>query len=398
MIQQKAIDRPNLMLRVQIAALSDTDVKNIEASKEELRLALPEFKLEFVNHDPLAVFFLSGGTERTALEIIADKTHIILLAFSRNNAFASAAEVKAYLGSKGIRSWLCNLSDEHVLSQLKRFVSVWTRVRGFTHKRLGLLGHVSDWLIYSNPNPDILRAKFGMRLRIFPWSDFPEIHKFHQSVEFLDFYKGNGDPKLESHSRIHYLIEQIIDEHRLDGIAVECFSLVQKSNETACLSLAFLNQKGIPAACEGDLVSLTGMILIKELTGFIPWMANFSGLFSSHAEFSHCTISPMFLKDYRLTTHFETGKGAAISGELDGSIFTVFRWDQNFEHAFVASGTVHEKDWSPLACRTQLSIRLTEDDRLKLQDYPLGNHHLIIPGDYSEVLKIACEYLNITVI
>jgi len=398
MIQQKAIDKPSLYLRVQIVALNDFSEAQVNSAKHELELALPDVTLNFVNNDPLAIFFLSGGTERRSLEIIGDKTNIILLAFSRDNAYASASEVKAYLGNQGVKSWLCNMSDDLMVDQLKRFISVWTRVRGFTHKRIGLIGKVSDWLVFSNPKAELLKAKFGIRMKVFPWSDFPEMKTFPHSNEYLEFYKGYGDTQLEEHSRVHYLIEQVIDEYKLDGVAVECFSILQNANETACLSLAFLNQKGIPASCEGDLVSLTGMLLIKHITGLIPWMANLSGLFSDRVEFSHCTIAPMYLEDYELKTHFETGKGLAVSGVLSSENYTILRFDQNFENAFIAQGVNVPQEWKPFACRAQLTLSLQDSDTQKMQNSPLGNHHLIIPGDFTEVLRIACEYLNITVI
>jgi len=398
MIQQKAIDKPSLFLRVQIVALPDISDARISRAKKDLELALPDITLDFVSSDPLAVFFLSGGTEKRSLEIISSKTNIILLAFPRENAYASASEVKAYLGNKGVRSWLCNLSDERMVDQLKRFISVWTRVRSFTHKRIGLIGKVSDWLVFSNPKPELLKARFGIRMKVFPWSDFPKMKSFPHSNEFLEFFKGYGDSQLEEHSRVHYLIEKVIDEYQLDGVAVECFSILQDADETACLSLAFLNQKGIPAACEGDLVSLTGMLLVKHLTGLIPWMANLSGLYSDRVEFSHCTIAPMYLENYKLETHFETGKGLAVSGVLSSEVYTILRFDQNFENAFISKGMNDPQEWKPFACRAQLSLRIEDSDIKKMQNSPLGNHHLIIPGDYIEVFRIACEYLNVTVI
>lgn len=222
--------------------------------------------------------------------------------------------------------------------------------------------------------------------------------KVPQSEDFLDAYKGHGNKDLEDHSRIHSLLQEIIEENKLEGITVECFPMVRDKGITACLSLARLNELGIPAACEGDLVSLTGMLFVRQMTHIIPWMANLSGVFSDHAEFSHCTISPSLVAGYKLATHYETGMGLALAGELVEDVYTLFRWNQSFDQCFIALGNRQNHQWSPMSCRTQLHLTLSAEDLTKLQTHPLGNHHLIVPGNHLEILRIACEYLNLAVI
>ncbi|MCK5821898.1 MAG: hypothetical protein KAH17_08425 [Bacteroidales bacterium] len=398
MMQQRAISKRKLSLRVQVVAFPGVEDKLLIRAKKQIISTLKGIDIDFVNKDPLAIYFVTGGSEPSAISAIAERRHILLLAFSENNAYASASEVKACLESKGISSWLCNMSDESSIPQLKEMVGIWTKVRGFTHKRVGIIGKPSEWLVYSKPKADDLRIRFGIRLVSFQWSDLPDPLSVIQSGDFLEFYKGHGDQKIEDHSRVHSMLQEIVENNKLDGIAVECFPMVKEKGITACLSLARLNDIGVPAACEGDLVSLAGMLLIQQLTGIIPWMANLSGVFSDHAEFSHCTISPRLTDNFRLTSHFETGKGLSIAGDLPQQDYTVFRWNQSFDRCFITMGTKIKHDWSLTSCRTQLHLKINSPDLIKLQNLPLGNHHLILPGDHSDTLRIACEYLNFTII
>lgn len=398
MIQQRAISKQKLSLRVQITAFNGAEDKLLIRAKVKLISILKGIELDFVEKDPLAIYFVTGGSESSAIKAIADRRHILLLAFSENNAYASASEVKAWLGSKGMSSWLCNLSDETSIPQLKELVGIWSRVRSFTHKRVGIIGNPSEWLIYSKPKADDLRTRFGIRLISFPWDDLPDPLSVAQSEDFLEFFNGHGNQNIEDHSRVHSLLLEIIEGNKLDGIAVECFPMVQEKGITACLSLARLNDMGLPAACEGDLVSLAGMLLIQHLTGVIPWMANISGVFQDHAEFSHCTVSPGLTDNFRLTTHFESGKGLSIAGNLYQKVYTIFRWNQSFDRCFISKGEKTDNQWSSASCRTQLHLKINSHDLIKLQNLPLGNHHLIIPGDHTNTLKIACEYLNFAII
>lgn len=398
MIQQKAIEQNKIRVRVQEVSAPGTDRRIIDAARQELQVLLDGFTLEFVSSDPLAILFVTGGSELAALEATRDKSHLLLMAFSRHNGFAAAAEVKACLQDQGVAAMLCNLSDPAVVPDIRQLIAVWSRVRSFTHKRIGLIGKVSDWLVASSPSADLLRGRFGIRLRIFPWEDLGHPASYPQSADFLSWYNQYTHPSFGQHSRVHTLLEQLVAENDLDGIAVECFSLVQQHELTACLSLARFNSIGIPAACEGDLVSLTGMMLIHQVTGVIPWMANLSSVFEDHIELSHCTISPNMADAVDVTTHFETGLGLAVQARLGGSVYTVFRWDQRFEQALIQTGTRMERPRQPLACRTQLALQMTEEQSRKYLHHPLGNHQLVLDGDYAEILKSACHYLNITLI
>ena len=48
-----------------------------------------------------------------------------------------------------------------------------------------------------------------------------------------------------------------------------CFDLeaVRKMGWTPCISLTLLNQRGLPAACEGDLQALFSMYVLSKLSG-----------------------------------------------------------------------------------------------------------------------------------
>jgi L-fucose isomerase-like protein len=152
----------------------------------------------------------------------------------------------------------------------------------------------------------------------------------------------------------------------------------------------------MPAGCEGDLVSLTGMVLIKALTGKIPWMANLAGIKDGKVWFSHCTVPFNLIDSYEINTHYETGKGMAVQGEMPAGPYTVFRMSVDFQIAFVAEGEIKPEPRIDEACRTQVVIDLDSNDYQELKSHPLGNHHLLVPGRFKEILWKALGYLNIS--
>ncbi len=398
MIQQKGISQIIYKLRLQAVASSGFPAPVLQAEIDSIKQLFPELSLEFVNQDPQGIFFASGGSEEEAIQRIGNRRHVLLLAFSRRNAFASAVEVKSYLQRKGVEALLYNLDEPKYLSDLVNRVQIWSKVRSFTHKKIGLIGQPAKWLVNSKPDPNNLRARFGIRLVLFPWESFDDPGNYAKSKDFLDYYQAHGKKTFEEHSRLDSLVSSVWDEHQLDGISVACFPVVDQHDLTACLSLARLNAQGLPASCEGDLISLVGMLLIRSVCGQIPWMANLSGLFDKHVECSHCTVAPSLVDSFKINSHYETDKGLAIQGDFAQGEFTLFRMDQQFEQCFIAVGELIPGDHKPEACRTQLRLKLDQSDIQKLHHHPLGNHHLILPGNWMSDLLIACEYLNFTII
>jgi L-fucose isomerase-like protein len=265
-------------------------------------------------------------------------------------------------------------------------------------KKLGLIGHVSDWLISSTIPAELLETKLGIKLTVIPWNEIAHFSEFKASKSFLDSFIEEKQFDLTETAKVGELLMNTIQKWNLDAITVECFPLVQKENVTACLPLAKFNNEGIPAGCEGDLTAIAGMMLCKELTGIIPWIANINKATDEVCMFSHCTIAPGLVSRFSVKTHFETGKGTAIEGDFKDDLITIFRFDNKLSKAFIASTTITGRPKSGTACRTQIEVKLTTAQVKLLRESPLGNHHLIFPGDCKQVLHLSCMLLGIDVL
>ena len=233
-----------------------------------------------------------------------------------------------------------------------------------------------------------MKEKLGVELVRIPWKDAGDYRKFDPDADFVEHFHGCKHYDTEDASRVNSLLKKLIDEHQLDAITVECFSLVQENEVTACLGLSFLNDLGIPSGCEGDLCSILGMMLVNEIAGEMPWMANVASIKGNEVLFAHCTAPTSILSEYHVNTHFETGKGTAVNGRFDKKDVTVFRLNNTLDRLFYAHGKTLEGIYEKHACRTQLHVEFEPDIIQELKENPLGNHHLILPGDRSLELSI----------
>jgi L-fucose isomerase-like protein len=387
-----------MKIHIKLLAFRNAPETIFDQAVSRIEKLIPAGTYQITDSDPDVLFFLSGGSEQVALEHVAAGHFCLLVGSQHGNAYASATEVKAYLNSLKIPSLLLDEEEAGTAAILRDLCIVKQALHNLSGKRLGLIGKVSEWLIASAISAELLEAKFGIRLVVIPWDDLPHYSGCRPSDAFQKHFPAVNHPGITDTAKVSTLLEEAIRKWNLDALTVECFPMVQKDGVTACLPLAKFNDDGIPAGCEGDLTAIAGMMLCHELTGVIPWMANINKAVDDHCLFSHCTIAPGLVAAFSVTTHYETGKGTAIEGNFKGDLVTVFRFDHALGRAFIATGTITERPRSASACRTQVAVRLTEKEVSLLREDPLGNHHLIVPGDCKKLLQLACKVLGIDVL
>jgi L-fucose isomerase-like protein len=238
----------------------------------------------------------------------------------------------------------------------------------------------------------------GIQLVRIPWKEAGDFKSKFPSSDFMRKYDLSGDLTNKAASQVHTLLNRVIETNRLDAITVECFSLVKDHDVTACLTLSDLNDHDFPAGCEGDLVSIAGMMLLWEITGQVSWMANLAAVKENFVLFAHCMAPTNLLRDYSVKTHFETDKGTAIQGDFGDDRITIFRLDNRLTKAYLSSGTITDRPRLPDACRTQIEVKLSAESLQLLKSHPLGNHHLILPGEYIELLRLMVKLLNLNLV
>lgn len=382
-------------IRIQMLAHSGAGQEVYDQGLELLEKYVPGDTFFFTHTNPDVLFFITGGSEKHAIDVCAKLDKVMLWSHDGNNAHAAATEVKAYLNNAEKLSNVWNIQDKQFPDKVHRFQSTLNVLNRLNDSQLGLIGRVSDWLVASEISEKRLREVFGIFLVPIAWDALKPYHKFEASSTFDWKFKTGDDPELKKASQVHSLMDHTIKDNHLDAVTVECFPLVKQHGVTACLSMALLNDKGVPAGCEGDLTSITGMLFAKALVDEIPWMANTVKVEEERVRFAHCTIPRKMVRDYTIMSHFETGMGTAIQGELNAQEVTVFRFDNALKRFFLTVGQVISRPKLPNACRTQVEIELPGEDITRLKETPLGNHHLLLSGDHSKIINLAARWYGL---
>ncbi|MBN2247331.1 MAG: hypothetical protein JW733_01385 [Coriobacteriia bacterium] len=358
---------------------------------------------------PLVYVMATGGTERTLLDLQSARAAlqpgepVVLVAHPGNNSLPASLEVLARLqqdDSPGRIVFVRGPEDEAGLGRLDAAIAdVAVRMR-LLDTRIGLVGEPSDWLVASSPAAGVVRETWGpMVVRI----GMDELEAAIDAVAdeavqagvaaLTGESTGCAEPTsadLADVARVTSAMEAIVQAHDLDAVSLRCFDLLVSRETTGCYALSALTDAGVIAGCEGDLVSTIGMLWANLLTGELPWMANPSEIdeAGNTLKLAHCTVPRGMVERYRLRSHFESGQGVGIQGDMPLGPVTLLRLGgAAMEALWLAEGEIVSRGDAENLCRTQVDIELTTGDVSELLHAPLGNHIVLIRGHHGARLE-----------
>ena len=353
---------------------------------------------------PDYLMIATGGVESLFKNIFvgtwcaASKQTISIIADGRNNSLAAALEILTYLEEQGNEGNIIHGTNDEIIAAIRAnenhdVPTISSKLRG---TRIGLFGYPSDWLIASGVDYDYLREYYGVES---VYVDLQRLIDGIHNVPKAEAEKVADDIKKRAKSvkepneadmieaaKTYLVIKKICQEERLNAMTIRCFDIVKVCNTTSCLALALLNDEGIVAGCEGDMQTLLTMILAKRLCGEEAFMANPSQLTNHTTMFAHCTIPLAMCDETVIRSHFESGLGVAIQGDMPLTDYTIFKWGGHRLDKFIAlEAKAVEHQYSDHFCRTQIML----DVNLKpyLLHRSIGNHHVIIKGRHAAEIR-----------
>ena len=337
----------------------------------------------------------SGGTESLFLKRLKDlKEPIVILSTSRNNSLPACLEIKTYLENHNKLCFLLSGNEEHIANMLRHIATIINAYNALINTNVGLIGGPSSWLIASPVDTKKIYANFKINVIKIKMSELDELIAENEK-EMLDLKEiahaneliNKYQDKEVVHGAlvIYVALKKLVQKYNLKGLTIRCFDLLKKYKNTACLALALLNEEGITAGCEGDMASLLTMYLINTLTGRSSFMANPSKFnYEDHTLLlAHCTVPLNMTSSYSLDTHFESGLGIGVRGEMPEGRITVCKIAPDFslDNCVCLPASIKECPHLEGYCRTQILVSLEEEGLLDILKASFGNHLIVSYGD-----------------
>lgn len=274
-------------------------------------------------------------------------------------------------------------------------------VKALSGCTIGLIGEASPWLIASGIDKEALSERCGVSFREISigtladkYLGYRELWKNHTLsagaraeldevlCRFSCSLEGDRTTEDLSDAAIMYLaLASICKEEHLDAVTVKCFDLLSSCKTTACLALALLNDNGIIAGCEGDIPSICTMLAVYKALGRPSFMANPASIDSDNLsiDFAHCTIPTAMVESCTLPSHFESGIGIGINGELPLGNYNLCKLSgKTLERSLICNGRLVKGEYLSNRCRTQ--VRFIFETKAEFDAFckaRVGNHIIL---------------------
>ena len=266
---------------------------------------------------------------------------------------------------------------------------------------IGLIGEASPWLIASGIDKEALSKRCGVSFKEISigtladkYLGYRELWKNHTLsagaraeldevlCRFSCSLEGDRTTEDLSDAAIMYLaLASICKEEHLDAVTVKCFDLLSSCKTTACLALALLNDNGVIAGCEGDIPSICTMLAVYKALGRPSFMANPASIDSDNLsiDFAHCTIPTVMVESCTLPSHFESGIGIGINGEVPLGNYTLCKLSgKTLERSLICNGRLVKGEYLSNRCRTQ--VRFIFESKAEFDAFckaRVGNHIIL---------------------
>ena len=307
------------------------------------------------------------------------------------------------------------LSDSFQI-QLRQFAGVCRVVQGLKRLHIGSIGARTtafktvrvDEIAMQNAGIDTETFDLSEVFRRARSIDAKRVEAKAQDYLKITNYAVFPREKLLTIASLGAAIDDIIQEYRLDGVAVRCWNEMQVEFGVApCLILCDLNQRGIAASCEVDLAN-TVMMKALSLAADSPCMLldinnNYNDDENKCVLF-HCGPVPssllegkgetiehkMFAKSYGPGSGVGVNKGKIRPGN---TTFGSLKTENGKLCAFVGEGVLRDDPLDPefFGSGTVLQTGYTQD----LLEYIAENgyrHHLgLVPGNVQSIVAEAFE-------
>lgn len=385
---------------------SDIANGNAELDRRQMDFLFELGKAGFnVTKSGTPVFYIESGGSEEKFKLIHHlyKEPYYIISTSSNNSLPASLEIVSYLTQRGKKAYLIHGEMDEILRGLndlkeRKEASIYPlkiKTKILEDFRLGVLGKPSDWLIASQVDYDLVKEKLGAEIIDIPYDEFLDLIETtnvidEDSKRFESMFKNDkiSEEEINLALRIHKALFEITERYNLDGITVRCFDILSTVKSTSCLSFAYLNSMGIIATCEGDIPAMLSMAIIQKLFNESSFQCNPSYVneIKNYMVLAHCTVPFDMCLTYHLDTHFESGIGIGVKGELNEENVTILKLSSDLSEFMVMDAKIVENLAKNNLCRTQIKVR-TDAELGSLLAHPLGNHLIVFYGHHGDTIK-----------
>ncbi len=294
-------------------------------------------------------------------------------------------------------------TDQKAFAKLKNTIEAVRVLKALRTSKVGIVGYHSPGFYDGSVDEIALKQYVGIELVHIDLSEVnstmgkiaeSEAKKTHHEVT-SKVLELSPEERIRD-GRIFLALKQLVEENKLDAVAVKCWPELRF---TSCFALSRLSDAGIPGGCEGDVNATVTMLALQRLTGHPVFLCDVFHLDEKKNTILtyHCGAAASSLaskkNEVAIRKHAQ-GIGATVEFPIKPGRVTIVRMGNcaGKYRMFIASGeAIRTKQivrGNPLEVRLDSKV----DDFLKtVTSRGIEHHMLIVHGNWAEILSEMCE-------
>lgn len=188
--------------------------------------------------------------------------------------------------------------------------------------------------------------------------------------------------------QLYMAMRNLLRSAEASGASIVCSPWIEGPEPVPCVALTFLRERGIPAACQGDIDALVTMMFLRRVQPNPTFMGG-AELHEGLLRISHCVLPrnmanrSIFLP-YQLGDYHGRRRSPTIRTKIPtGKTATVARLSRNLESLLLGRGKVVECLDLPDHCRNTVVLEMERPEEL-MEHVPGVQYHLVMAcGDHT---------------
>jgi len=354
--------------------------------------------MNFGNEIPAAVAATLGGAKPIMLFGMGEEGPLTREG-ARRDAFCGLISIATALRHREAkfvfpRRAITDPADESLgaaFAEFKRACAGVAAVRGATYGQFG--PRPQDFETCAFDELSLLR-KLGISVvpvpltTLFARAGYASERKIREAYADMEKCVGRdlvSDLDLSKMARLEVVLEEMIDDLGLDGIALQCWTSIQEDfGVSPCFVMSRLTEGGTPAACEVDIHGTLSMHLLAAVAGAPAGLADWNNRHVSVDDvFSawHCGVFPPSLAGGACVLGYHNIL-AASTGTPEGKYGTV---ELEIQSGPVTMARVTEHPWD------EWPVLVAEGEAVAAPGEPYGSHGWVrvenLDRLYAEILR-----------
>ncbi|MFC1806067.1 L-fucose/L-arabinose isomerase family protein [Planctomycetota bacterium] len=259
--------------------------------------------VNFGDEQGVAVTIQESGLNVPILIVGCQEEAVLSPDIERRDSFCGLLSIGEALRQLGLsysvpETPICFPTDESFAGTVERFVAVCRVVNGIRTARYGQVGARPDafWTCRYNEKalqelgPSCVTLDLSEVIgRINRMETNAAVRRVMTDIGKTVDVSAVGEPTLEKIAKLEIVLGDFIKDAKLDALAVQCWTSIQENlGICTCCTMGRLDDRGIPCACEADIMGVLSMHALQLASGGPSCLADWNNLHNEDAELVNC--------------------------------------------------------------------------------------------------------------